>query len=151
MQELLIAIGANIVVGALTALLIYVSSRRSQRKRPAGLTAPAQAFDLFRAQFPDSDFRNVTLTADGRNALADLADGSGIGLLQGYGQRWNARLLHRGDVASIQMDDTALRLKLTDYGAPRAVLQLADANERALWHARLQDLVRTPETSLSHA
>ncbi|HVW71350.1 MAG TPA: hypothetical protein VHB68_20385 [Steroidobacteraceae bacterium] len=147
MRDLLIAIGVNLLVGAVTALLIYFSSQRRQ----AGLADPGEALNLFRAQFPDSVPRNITLTSDGRNALIDLSDGSAVGLLQGYGRRWNARVLHDGDVASVQANEATLRLKLTDYGSPRAALLLTDPNERSQWLARLQSLVRGPETSPSHA
>jgi hypothetical protein len=153
MMELLIAIGFNLLVAALTALLIYFYKTR--KGDTAGLVGAGAAMDLFREQFPDAA-GHATLTTDRRSALIDLPGGTGIGLLQGHGRRWNARLLQPGDVASVQVsENTTLQLRFTDYGSPRAALLLTDADERAHWLARLQTLTRHASTpsreSLSHA
>jgi hypothetical protein len=153
MLELLIAIGFNLLVAAITALLIYFY--RIRKRDIPGLADPGAAMDLFRDQFPDSA-GSATLTTDRRSALIDLPGRTGVGLLQGHGHRWNARLLQPGDVASVQVSaNTTLRLRFTDYGSPRASLLLTDADERALWLARLQTLTRhvskPSRESLSHA
>jgi hypothetical protein len=141
MLELLIAIGVNVLVAVLTAFLIYFFWTR--KHRDPSLADASAALDLFQRQFPEIA-GTTTLTTDGRNALIDLQGGSGIGLLQGHGRRWNARILRPGDVASVRIlkDTAALRLKFSDYGSPRASLFFADAQERALWLARLQHLTR---------
>jgi hypothetical protein len=154
MMELLIAIGFNLLVAALAALLIYFY--RTRRHDVARLLVdPGAALEHFRDQFPDR-VGSATLTADRRNALIDLPGAVGVGLLQGHGQRWNARLLQPGDVASVQVSgNSTLQLRFTDYGNPRAVLLITDADERALWLARLQNLTRSASKpareSLSHA
>jgi hypothetical protein len=90
----------------------------------------------------------VTLTTDRRNALIELPDGAGVGLLQGHGQRWNARILQPGDIASVRVSEVAtLQLKFADYAGPRASLVLADADERAVWLARLQSLTQRVPTA----
>jgi hypothetical protein len=160
MLELLIAIGFNIFVAALTALLIYFAWTR-KRTTDASLADADTAMSLFRDHFPDTAnvpeaARAVTLTTDRRNALIELPDGAGVGLLQGHGRRWNARVLQPGDIASVRVsDDATLRLKFTDYSGPRALLILADADERAAWLARLQTLTQrapvTHGTDPSHA
>src|SRR3984957_4580352 len=140
MRELLIAIGFNAVVGVLAALLIYFYWTR--RRGDASLADADTALRLFRAHFPEITGK-VTLTADGRNALIDLPDGAGLGLVQGHGHRWNAHWLKPGDVASVRVSgETKLQVSFADYGSPRASLLLADANERAAWLARLQALTR---------
>jgi hypothetical protein len=146
MLELLIAIGFNVFIAALTALLIYfVWTRKS---RDASLADASAAMGLFRDHFPEmADVPEAagpaTLTTDGRNALIELPNGAGVGLLQGHGQRWNARILQPGDVASVRVsEDVTLQLKFADYGGPRALLVLADADERAVWLARLQSLTQ---------
>jgi hypothetical protein len=159
MLELLIAIGFNVFVAALTALLIYFAWAR--KRTDASLTDANTAMDLFRDRFPEmagvpEAVDAVTLTTDRRNALIELPDGAGVGLLQGHGRRWNARILQPGDVASVRVsEDATLRLKFTDYSSPRALLVLADADERAAWLARLQTLTqRAPAahgTDPSHA
>jgi hypothetical protein len=64
-------------------------------------------------------------------------------LLQGHGQRWNARILKPGDVASIDsLQDTTLQLRFSDYASPRGSLKFADASECAAWLARLHPLTR---------
>jgi hypothetical protein len=138
MPELLIAIGVNGLVGALAALLLFLS--RNSRKQAARLTDPAMAMDLFRRQFPDAT-GTATVTADGRNALIDLGEGGGIGLLQSHGQRWNARILHAGDVASLATAGySALELRLADYANPRAALLFPSAEAQFLWLERLRSL-----------
>ena len=146
MLELLIAIGFNVFVAALTALLIYFVWTR-KRSDPS-LADPGTAMDLFRDHFPDragdpEAAGTVTLTTDRRNALIELPGGVSVGLLQGHGQRWNARILQPGDVASVRVsEDATLQLKFADYSGPRASLVLADADERAVWLARLQSLTQ---------
>ena len=146
MLELLIAIGFNVFVAALTALLIYFVWTR--KRSDAGLADASAALGLFRDHLPEmadvpKAARTVTLTTDRRNALIELPDGAGIGLLQGHGQRWNARILQPGDVASVRVsEDVTLQLKFADYSGPRASLVLADADERAVWLARLQSLTQ---------
>jgi hypothetical protein len=138
MPALLIAIGVNVLVGALTALIIYVS--RGSRKPQARLADASVAMDLFRRQFPDAT-GTATLTADGRNALIDLGEGGGIGLLQAHGRRWNARILHQGDVASLTTSGySTLELRLTDYSNPRASLLLPSTDAQFLWLGRLRSL-----------
>jgi hypothetical protein len=138
MPELLIAIGVNVLIGALAALLLYFS--RNSRKQPARLTDPAVAMDLFRRQFPGTN-GTATLTADGRNALIDLGEGAGVGLLQSHGQRWNARILHAGDVASLATSgNSALELRLADYSNPRTSLLFPGADTQFLWLERLRGL-----------
>jgi hypothetical protein len=138
MPELLIAIGVNVLIGALAALLLYLS--RNARKQAARLTDPAVALDLFRRQFPDAT-GTATLTADGRNALIDLGEGAGIGLLQSHGQRWNARILHPGDVASLATTGySTLELRLADYANPRTALLFPSAETQFLWLERLRSL-----------
>ena len=141
MLELLIAIGVNILVGALTALLLYFLWTR--KRRDPSLSDASAALDLFQRQFPDT-VGEATLTTDRRNALISLRDGAGIGLLQGHGRRWNARILQPGDVASVRtVRDETLQLRFSDYGSPRASLLLSDAGERAAWLSRLQPLTRS--------
>ena len=138
MPELLIAIGVNVLIGALTALIIYFS--RSSRKQGARLADASTALELFRRQFPDAT-GTVTVTADGRNALIDLGERAGIGLLQSHGQRWNARILQAGDVASLTASGySTLELRLTDYANPRASLLLPSADAQFLWLGRLRSL-----------
>jgi hypothetical protein len=155
MLELLIAIGFNVFVGALTALLIYFLWTR--KRHDASLADAHTAMNLFRHQFPEATGGEVTLTTDRRNALIGLPDSAGVGLLQGHGQRWNARILQPGDVASVRVSEgtTTLQLRFTDYSSPRAALHLADADERAVWLARLRALTRgaatSPPADLSHA
>ena len=146
MLELLIAIGFNVFVAALTALLIYLVWTR--KSRDASLADASAAMGLFRDHLPEmadipETAGTVTLTTDRRNALIELPDSAGVGLLQGHGQRWNARILHVGDVASVRVsEDATLQLKFSDYSGPRASLVLADADERAVWLARLQLLTQ---------
>jgi hypothetical protein len=138
MPELLIAIGVNVLIGALTALLLYFF-RKSHQRTP-GLANASVAMDLFRHQFPEVS-GTATVTADGRNALIDLEAGTGIGLLQAHGQRWNARILQAGDVVSLATSgDSTLELRLTDYANPRASLLLPSADARFLWLGRLRNL-----------
>ena len=138
MPELLIAIGVNVLIGALAALLLYIS--RNSRKPAARLTDPAVAMDLFRRQFPGAK-GTATLTADGRNALIDLGEGAGIGLLQSHGQRWNARILQAGDVATLATSGySALELRLADYSNPRASLLFPSADTQFRWLERLRSL-----------
>jgi hypothetical protein len=146
MLELLIAIGFNVFVAALTALLIYLVWTR--KRRDASLADASAAMGLFRDHLPEmadipETAGTVTLTTDRRNALIELPEGAGVGLLQGHGRRWNARILHAGDVASVRVsEDATLQLKFSDYSGPRASLVLADADERAVWLARLQLLTQ---------
>jgi hypothetical protein len=146
MLELLIAIGFNVFIAALTALLIYFVWTR--KRSDASLADASAAMGLFRDHLPEmADIPEtagpVTLTTDRRNALIELPNGAGVGLLQGHGQRWNARILQPGDVASVHVsEDATLQLKFADYSGPRASLVLADADERAVWLARLQSLTQ---------
>jgi hypothetical protein len=159
MRELLIAIAFNVFVAALTALLIYLVL--SRKRGDASLPDASAAMGLFRDHFPDAAglaqaAGAVTLTADRRNALIELPDGAGVGLLQGHGRRWNARILQPGDVASVRVfGNAALRLRFADYSSPSASLLLADADERAVWLARLQTLTQPAPTAqradLTHA
>jgi len=138
MPELLIAIGVNVLIGALTALIIYLS--RNSSKHAARLADARVAMHLFRRRFPDAN-GTATVTADGRNALIDLGEGAGVGLLQAHGQRWNARILHAGDVASLTASGySTLELRLTDYANPRASLLLPDTDAQFLWLGRLRNL-----------
>jgi len=153
MRELLIAIGFNAVVGVLAALLIYFY--RTRRRGDASLADADAALGLFRSHFPEIT-GTATLTADGRNALIDLPDGTGLGLLQGHGHRWNAHWLKPGDVASVRVsEDRKLLVRFVDYGSPRASLVFRDANERDNWLARLQALTpgaaATRRGDISHA
>ena len=146
MLELFIAIGFNVFVAALTALLIYFLWTR--KRSDASLVDASAALGLFRDRLPEmpdipETAGRVTLTTDRRNALIELPDGAGVGLLQGHGQRWNARILQPGDVASVRVsEDATLQLKFADYSGPRASLVLADADERAVWLVRLQSLTQ---------
>jgi hypothetical protein len=154
MLELLIAIGFNVIVGVLTTLLIYFYWNRRKRGIASQVDADT-ALGLFRDHFPEAT-GTATLTTDRRNALIDLSDGPGVGLLQGHGHRWNAHMLRPGDVASVRVaQDTTLQVRFADFGSPRASLMLADANERALWLTRLQALTRdaaaTRRGDISHA
>jgi hypothetical protein len=145
MRELLIAIGFNAVVGVLAALLIYFYWTR--RRGDASLADADTALGLFRGHFPEITGK-ATLTADGRNALIDLPDGVGLGLLQGHGHRWNAHWLKPGDVASVRVtQDRMLLVRFVDYGSPHASLAFRDGNERDSWLARLQAL--TPGASVT--
>ena len=153
MPELFIAVGFNVVVGVLTTLLIYFFWTRKRGDAP--LADAETALGHFRDHFPEAN-GTATVTADRRNALIDLPDGVGIGLLQGHGHRWNAHWLKPGDVASVRVSgETKLQVRFTDFGSPRASLLLADANERAAWLARLQALTRGAATArrgdISHA
>lgn len=154
MLELLIAIGFNLIVGVLTTLLIYFYWNRRKRD-DASLVDADTALGLFRDHFPEAA-GTATLTADRRNALIELPDGPGIGLLQGHGHRWNAHMLRPGDIASVRLaQDTTLQVRFADFGSPRASLLLTDANERAAWLTRLQALTRgvpaTRRGDVSHA
>ena len=146
MLELLIAIGFNVFIAALTAFLIYFVWTR--KRSDASLADASAAMGLFRDHLPEmADIPEtagpVTLTTDRRNALIELPNGAGVGLLQGHGQRWNARILQPGDVASVHVsEDATLQLKFADYSGPRASLVLADADERAVWLSRLQSLTQ---------
>jgi hypothetical protein len=138
MPELLIAIGVNVLVGALTVLIFFLSRR--SRKQPARLADAGVAMDLFRRQFPEAAGTAI-VTADGRNALIDLGEGAAVGLLQAHGQRWNARILRAGDVASLATSGhSTLELRLTDYANPRASLLLPSTDAQVLWLARLRNL-----------
>lgn len=138
MPELLIAIGVNVLIGALTALIIYFA--RNRRKQPERLSDGSVALDLFRRHFPDAT-GTATVTADGHNALIDLGEGAGIGLLQAHGQRWNARILRAGDVASLgACGYSTLELRLTDYSNPRASLLLPSPEAQFTWLGRLREL-----------
>jgi hypothetical protein len=153
MRELLIAIGFNVLVGVLTTLLIYLYWTRKRGDAP--LADADAALGHFRYHFPEAD-GTATVTTDRRNALIDLANGAGVGLLQGHGHRWNAHWLKPGDVASVRVSqENKLQVRFTDYGSPRASLFIADANERAAWLARLQALTRgapaTRRGGVSHA
>jgi hypothetical protein len=140
MRELLIAIGFNVFIGVLTTLLIYLYWIRKRGTIP--LADADTALGLFRDHFPEAN-GTATVTTDRRNALIDLADGVGIGLLQGHGHRWNAHWLKPGDVASVRVsEENKLQVRFTDYGSPRASLFITDANERAAWLTRLQALTR---------
>lgn len=149
MRELFIAIGCNVFVAALTALLIYFVWTR--KRNDANLADADTAIGVFRKHFPEGPLQavgTVTLTTDKRNALIELPEGAGVGLLQGHGRRWNARILHPGDIASVlESADTKLQVRFTDYSGPRAALLLADAGERAAWLARLQSLTRHAPTA----
>ena len=146
MLELLIAIGFNVFVAALTALLIYFVWTR-KRSDPS-LADANSAMGLFREHLPEmadvpETVGTVTLTTDRRNALIELPDGAGVGLLQGHGRRWNARILQPGDVASVRVSaEATLQLKFADYSGPRASLVFAGADERAAWLPRLQSLTQ---------
>ena len=145
--------GFNVVVGVLTTLLIYFFWTR--RRGDVPLADAETALGHFRDHFPEAN-GTATVTTDRRNALIDLPDGVGIGLLQGHGHRWNAHWLKPGDVASVRVSgETKLQVRFTDYGSPRASLLLADANERVAWLARLQALTRGAATArrgdISHA
>jgi hypothetical protein len=85
-------------VGVLTALLIYFYWTR--KRGDTSLADAGMAMGLFRDHFTEAA-GTATLTADRRNALIDLSDGTGVGLLLGHGHRWNAHLLRAGDVASV--------------------------------------------------
>ena len=153
MRELLTAIGFNVLVGVLTTLLIYLYWTRKRGDAP--LADAETALGHFRDHFPEAN-GTATVTTDRRNALIDLADGVGIGLLQGHGHRWNAHWLKPGDVASVRVtQETKLQVRFTDYGSPHASLLLTDANERAVWLARLQALTRSASAThrgdVSHA
>ena len=138
MLELLIAIGVNVLIGALTALIIYFA--RNPRKPQNRLSDARVAMDIFRRQFPDAT-GTATVTADGCNALIDLGKGAGIGLLQAHGQRWNARILRAGDVASLATSGySTLELRLTDYANPRASLLFPSTEVQFMWLGRLRDL-----------
>ena len=138
MPELLIAIGVNVLVGAVTVLILFLSRR--SRKQAARLADAAVAMDLFRRQFPEATGTAI-VTADGHNALIDLGEGAGVGLLQAHGQRWNAHILRAGDVASLAPSGhSTLELRLTDYANPRASLLLPSTEAQFLWLARLRNL-----------
>ena len=119
--------------GVLTTLLIYLYWTRNRGDAP--LADADTALGHFRDHFPEAN-GTATVTTDRRNALIDLADGVGIGLLQGHGHRWNAHWLKPGDVASVRVSqENKLQVRFTDYGSPRASLLLSRC-ERARGVAR---------------
>ncbi|MGO9512905.1 MAG: hypothetical protein ACLP2F_04580 [Steroidobacteraceae bacterium] len=136
MTELAISIAVNIVLGVVLLALLYWK-RTGDAVRLAGA---GEAMDLFAMHFPGA-VGEATVAADHRSALIDLQRGSGVGLLQRQGRRWNARTLAPGEVSSVEADsDGTIELRFADFGWPRAQLRIADANARALWLERLNSL-----------
>lgn len=133
MSELVLPIAVNVVLGiALLGLLLW--------KRPAGearLTAE-EALALFRQQYPEAS-GTVTVAADRCSALIDLKPGTG--LLQRQGRRWVARILEKGEIASVRLRrDGAIRIVFADFGWPRALVRLDDPQQRASWLEQLKPL-----------
>ncbi len=135
-MELIEPIAVNVVLGiVLLALLIW-----KQRPDDARLTDTDEATDIFSKHYPDT-MGTVTLAADRRSALIDLKSQDAVGLLQRHGRRWNARVLVRGEIASIQQEpDGSIKVNFVDFAWPRARIRIDDADLRATWLARLDSL-----------
>ncbi len=135
-MELIEPIAVNVVLGiVLLALLIW-----KQRPDDARLTDTDEATDIFSKHYPDT-MGTVTLAADRRSALIDLKSQDAVGLLQRHGHRWNARVLVRGEIASIQPEpDGSIKVNFVDFAWPRARIRIDDADLRATWLARLDSL-----------
>ena len=136
MSELAISIAINVVLGvALLAILRF--KRVGDTVRLAGA---AEAVELFSQRFPAVP-GDATVADDGRSALIDLDPGGRVGLLQRHGRRWNARALEPGEVASVEIKETAIiKLEFADFGWPHAQIRIDDADARTRWLHRLQAL-----------
>lgn len=138
-MELAISIAANVALGIILLALLHWRNAGDDVR----LAGAADAMDIFQRHFPDAARGSATLTADERGALIDLR--MGVGILQRHGRRWNARLLKSGELCSVQLDrDGAINLAFADFGWPRSRFLIADADARARWMNRLEELRKTP-------
>ena len=135
-MELVISIAMNVVLGLiLLALLLWKTTRDEVR-----VTSAEEALALFCKHFPDV-LGIATVCADQRAAVIELRQGSGVGLLQRQGRRWNAQILRPGDCTRVRRTaDRTLTLDLANFGWPRTELRFADASTLEKWLNRLQSL-----------
>ena len=138
MTELMVSIAVNVLLGVVAVLLVLAYRRRL--RSDVRLDDSGAALAAFRTQFPDAS-GTVTLVGDGRSALLELDEDRRIGLLQRHGDRWIARVLTPGEIAAADGRQTGvIRLQFADYGWPRTLLRIDDAQRHAEWLGRLQAL-----------
>jgi hypothetical protein len=138
MSELVISIAVNCLLGViLLALLNWKRTPDTVR-----LAGPGEAMAEFERCFPGA-VGVATVADDRRSALIDLKCGSGIGLLQRQGRRWNALMLDSVQLASVELGrNETIHLKFADFGWPRAHIPIAHADTRDLWIGRLKSQMR---------
>ncbi len=119
-----------LVIGGISgiALLLHV----------LGLSAPlifkteADVNAAWLRAFPDDNFRAAQISADGRSALVESDQGTG--LVWSFGADTTARLIHDAEIAA---HPDGLTLHLAEFTAPSLTLKLAEA-DRALWRQKLE-------------
>lgn len=133
MEALIISIVANIVLGLVLLGVLY-RKRGTDSER---LVEPGEALALYRVRYPTAAGR-VSLAVDGRAALLELTDGS-VGLVERCGRRWNVRALEPREIVGVdRAGDSALTVRLADFGWPRARVQLPDRDICESWMERLR-------------
>lgn len=145
MKELLLPIGANVVLGVI--LLVLLAWRRGPDT--ARLRCEAQAVAEFQRHFPELSATAAILGDDGLAALIETA--AGPGLVVRHARRWNARLLTAPELAAVRTpDDGTLELRFADFGWPRARLRFSDRDTLGRCRARLEPLVLRPAAPWVH-
>ena len=134
-DALTISIVANLVLGLVLLGVLY----RKRGNDSERLTGPSQALERYRLRYPAASGR-ASLSADGRAALLELADGT-TGLIERRGRRWNVRALEPREIAGVgRAADGAIVIGLADFGWPRARVQLSDFATSQRWIERLMAL-----------
>lgn len=136
MNELWIAIGINLALGALLYLLLLWFARPDE----ARLANEDDARRLFAEHYPVA-VSAVLLCDAGRSALLAVERGARMGLVDRHARRWNVRLFSAAELARVQLDERgAICIRFRDFGWPSARLNIGDANVRRQWHQQLMHL-----------
>ena len=118
-----------IVVVGIAAVVIAV--HMTGGSRVARLDDEAAARERFGDDHPDLEVRRVFLTADGRAAILDLADGR-AGIVHALGGKFLTRLVGAADVAGApRASGGRLALRLRDFTWPGGVFVFAQDQDAA--------------------
>lgn len=127
-------LGALVVLGIGGLVLLVHILGGSKRLSFADEAAAAEAFA---ADYPNSRMRRTVLADDRRAALFEL--GEGVGFAAPFGEGRLTRVLGPGEVSGVDEGPNGLTIRLTDYTAPRLTVQMANAEARTVWKARIMD------------
>lgn len=127
-------LGALVVLGIGGLVLLVHFLGGSKRPRYADAAAAETALT---SDYPNATIRQTMLADDQRAALFELADG--VGFAAPFGEGRLTRVLGSGDVKQVDDGPDGLTIRLTDYTSPRLKVQIANADDRAAWKARLLD------------
>lgn len=127
----------RVIAGAVLAVAALVALAWRFGVPAARIGDVAEAGARFVEDFPDDEVVSGVLDREGRAALLELAEGTRVGLVMAFGDRFVTRRLGARDLRAARAGGGVLLLRLDDPVLPAVALELGEEAAEH-WRRRLE-------------